>query len=292
MTQIFLFLDVFGRINFAFFTILKSFFGTFTNLFWSEGAGGSGHAQKSLVNIFSVIIILPLFSYLLLKTKNFKENKKTVIFLILSLLLILLNPQIRYTLTLSPIILLNLGKILNKKQFKIHIVFSILLSILVVIPYLIQINYITNAEEFTSSFTNLNKLHFSKENPNKIIQQDLEGIAKDFPNQSFIVVGPENFRDDYYAYLANLYWGYQIKEFVSVQDYELYLSNETLIFEKEFHPIPRIDTRREIWIKGGISSKIEDYSFVKYAISNETEIDLNGFNLVKSYKKLSVFEKI
>ena len=74
----------------------------------------------------------------------------------------------------------------------------------------------------------------------------------------------------------------------------LEMSGEKVIFEKEFHPYPNIDERREIWIKGGISKTTNDktdYNSVKYAISDKKEIDLNGFKLVKSYNLLNVFEK-
>ena len=100
--------------------------------------------------------------------------------------------------------------------------------------------------------------------------------------------------EDFYANLAVIYWGDQINEFISIQDYRLGMSGEKVIFEKEFHPYPNIDERREIWIKGGISKTTNDktdYNSIKYALSDKKEIDLNGFKLVKSYDMLNVFEK-
>ncbi len=276
--------------NFAFFTIFKSFTGGFVNLLWEGVSGRGGFGSKTFTYIFPVMIILPLFSYLLLKPKNFKENKRTIFFLILSLLLILSNPQIRYTLTLIPIILLNIGKILNKNQFKIQIIFSIILSILIITPYLVQIQYSTNAPEFTSVVENIRNLEISRENINEIKKQDLDNIARDFPHQSFIV---GNKADDYSA-LAHLYWGNRIKEFVSIQDYELFLENKSLIFEKQFHPIPNIENRREIWIKGGISKRTNDktdYNSIKYAISMTGPFKLKNFKLIKKYKILSIYKK-
>ncbi|MBU3906867.1 MAG: glycosyltransferase family 39 protein [Nanoarchaeota archaeon] len=274
--------------NFAFYGIFRNFFGGVLNVLGFTS--GTGATPKSMIAILSVLLLLPLFSYLLIKPKNFKENKKTVFFLVLSLLLILTNPQIRYTLILTPIILLNLQNILSKKQLKIQIVCSIIISLLVIMPYVIQISYSTNAQELTSFVSNLGNITLSKTFPEEIIRQDLNNIGKDFPNQRFIV---GNLPDDY-SYLAMIYWGDGIKEFISIQDYELYLQNKTVILEKEFHPILNIPERREIWIKGGISARINssELSSVRYAISSETETDLNDFRLVKSYKKLSVFEKV
>jgi hypothetical protein len=276
--------------NFAFFTMFKSFIGGLTNSFFGGISGTSGHTPKTFLNILSILLILPLFTYLVFIPKYFKENKKTCIFLILSLILIFSNPQIRYTLILAPIIILTFYKNLSEKSFRIIFVISIVISILVVIPYFIQIKYSTNGEEFTSLIGNIGNLKISDSFEKEVISEDLIKISKDFPNQTFIVGD----YDDYYSILAEAYWGEEIEEFVSIQDYNLFLKNETVIFEKEFHPIPTIKERREIWLAGGISKGSKDttdYNRINYAISSKTEMDLKGFNLVKSYKTLNVFEK-
>ncbi len=276
--------------NFPFFTIMKSFSGGIVNSLWA-GSLGSGHASKSFVNIFSVLIVLPFFSHLLLKSQNFKNDKKTILFLILSFLLILSNPQIRYLLILSPIILLKLGKIINKKQLKKYIIFSIFVSILVSTPYLIQIKYSTNSPEFNSLLDNLLNIEISEKNPEKIIIQDLKNIAEDFPNQRFLVGN----HPDESAFLARLYWGDGIQEFISRQDYDLYFNNQSVLFEKEFRPISNIKNRREIWIKGGISRKItefDNYENISLAIRINAPIDLQGFKLLKKYDLLYVSKKL
>ena len=127
-------------------------------------------------------------------------------------------------------------------------------------------------------------------NTEKLIQQDLVQISKEFSNQEFIV-GPLS---DDYAYLARLYWGDGINEFVSIQYYNLYLKNETILFQKEFHPIPNINERREIWINGGISKQtndLTDYGSLIYLISLDKNSYFEGFNLIKKYNSLSVFKK-
>ncbi len=255
--------------NFAFFTILKSFFGTLTNTIFGGITSISGHNPISFISILAVLITLPIMFYPLL-LKIYKKDKRTTIFLILSLLLILANPQIRYTLLLIPIILLKIKDNLTKKQFIFQIIFSLVISLIFITPYLLYIN---------NSFDNQEK-----------IQQDLDSIANDFPNQKFIVGN----KPDDYQYLAHLYWGNKIKEFISIQDYKLWLNNETIIFEKQFHPKTNINNRREIWIKGGLSlseKNTDNYSDINYAISSETQINLKNFKLIKSYKTLNVFHK-
>ena len=276
--------------NFPFFTILKSFMGGLVNSLWGGISGTSGHSSSNVFNILIVLIMLPVYSFLLLKLKYFRTNKKTVIFLILSLFLILLNPQIRYTLILTPIILLNLFDNLTERQFKIQVVISLVLSLLVITPYLIQINYETNGEDINLFVKNINSLELSETFTDNLLEEDLIMISKDFPNEKFVVGN----KDDSYLILADVYWGSGIDEFVSIQDYRLFLEGDEIIFEKEFHPKPNINNRREIWIKGGLSRNTvndKNLSSVKYAISDERQIDLNGFELVKSYNKLNVFKK-
>lgn len=277
--------------NFPFYSILKSFFGGITNSLWNGISGEGGHTKSTIMNIFLVILMLPLFSHKLLIKKKFIEDKKTSLFLIFSLFLILTNPQIRYTLILTPIIILFLLKDLSNKEFKIYSISSLILVLLVLAPYLIQINYSVNNEEFNSFIQNFNNLNISKENYNRIIIDDLKNISNDFPYETFVVGN----HVDYYGYLAYLYWGDKIKEFVSIQDYKLYLENKSVIFETEFHPTVNIQDRREIWIRGGISkiqNDLTDYPNIIYAISNEKEIDLNDFKLIKSYRTLNVFKKV
>ncbi len=276
--------------NFAFFTILKSFTGGFVNLLFS-GSIGSGHSAKTFMNIFSMLIFLPLFSFILIKKQNFSKNKKTTIFLILSILLFLTNPQPRYLLIIIPLILLDLGKIISQKQFKIQIIFSIILSLLVITPYVIQINYYTNSQEFTSLITNINKVEISKINPNELIIEDLNQMGRDYPSQIFLV-GPNS---DDYAFLARLYFGDKINEFVSIQDYNLFLQNKTTLFEKKFQPVPKINERRLIWIAGGIDANLREpplYENINYAISINESLNLQGFNLEKKYNFLYLYRKL
>ena len=276
--------------NFAFYSLVKTFAGGFVNSLWKGVTGERGHASFSLINSLFILVMLPLYSYLILNRKNYKQSNKSVIFIILSVILILKFPQIRYTLAIVPIILLNVFPSLTNKQFKIQITYSLVISLLVLTPYLMQVGHTTNAPELQSFIINFGHLEISDEIVDKVVEQDLINISHDFPNQTFVVGN----LDDSYMYPAMAYWGEDIKEFVSIQDYNLAMEGKAIIFEKEFHPIPNINDRREIWIKGGISKTSDDktdYNAINFAISEESEIDLNGFKLIKSYKKLNVFDK-
>ncbi|MEK6875354.1 MAG: hypothetical protein AABX30_01585 [Nanoarchaeota archaeon] len=271
--------------NFPFYTILKSFIGGIVNSLWS-GVIGSGHTPKTFVNVFCVLIIIPLYSWTLLTKENFNKDKFFLFFLLLSLLLILSNPQIRYTLIITPIILLKIGKLINEAQLKKYLYFSVILSILIIIPYLIQIKYSMNNSEFNSILEDINGTSIISIGQSEIIQGDLDAISRDFPNETFLV-GP--FPDDY-AILARLYSGNNIKEFVSMQDYKLYLKNETILFKKEFRPISNINDRREIWIIGGISAKMEEFEFsnITKGIGINSIINLNNSEFIKKYNVLYI----
>ncbi len=139
---------------------------------------------------------------------------------------------------------------------------------------------------------NFPNLKISKTNYEDLINQDLIQISEEYPNEIFIV---GNKPDDYQT-LANIYWGNQIKEFVSIQDYNLYSNDTNILIEREFRSGPKnINDRREIWIKGGIGKPINDltdYDTIKYAISLEKDLELEDFELIEKYHRLSLFGKI
>jgi len=89
--------------------------------------------------------------------------------------------------------------------------------------------------------------------------------------------------------------GKDIKEFVSIQDYELYFKNETSLFKKRFEPKPIIPDRRIIWIEGGISKNPNDntnYGNITLAISINEPLNEPGFRLIKKYNILYLSEKV
>ena len=135
---------------------------------------------------------------------------------------------------------------------------------------------------------NINNLNFSREFIKDLIKQDLIDITKEYPNQVF-VVGSYH---DSYQILADLYWGSDIKEFVSIQDYILFFANEPTISKKEYCSNVHIRERRDIcasiWIRKAFNDDT-DYNSIRYGISEENVLE--GFRLVKQYRVLSLFEK-
>lgn len=280
--------------NFAFLTTIKTFISGFVNLLFKGISGESGHTPKNFFTIFSIVLAMPLYFWSLYKPKFLKANKKIMIFISLSFLLILSNPQIRYTLAIIPIIITVLGDILNEIQFKRQIIFSILVILCFIVPYEIQVSYSVNNQpayaDFTYMLENTFSLNLSKAIPEQLIAQDLNKISIEYPDKVFVV---GNAPDDY-AYIASIYWGKDIKEFVSIQDYDMWKNNETVLFEKTFMPIPNIDDRRQIWVAGGINRNVNDktnFSSINYGIGVNEPLNLTGFELVKKYDALYLYKK-
>ncbi len=274
-------------LGFAFAGIARFFSGAIVAFFY-KGIYGSMF-NPNILYLLILFFIIPVFTYKLFSKESLSKNKKASIFLLISFLFILFNPQIRYLLLLVPIIILELTPRLNPQQFRKLMVISIIISLLVIIPYEIQIKYSLNAEEITGFISNINHLQLSPYS--NLLEKDLNSISKDFPNQVFIV---GNEPDDFQI-LASAYWGKDIKELVSIQDYQLYTQNSTSIFEKKFMPTPRINDRRQIWIAGGISKNIQDstnYSSISLGIGLNEPLNLTGFSQVKKYNLLYISQKM
>jgi hypothetical protein len=276
---------VFG---FAFAGIIRFLFGALSFILYG---GVYGATYKTFIfTAFLTALFIPFYSVLIFSKKNFLKYKKQVIFIGLSIMMILFNAQIRYTFFIFPMIILFLNKILNKKQIKIYLIFSLILSLIVIQPYLIQICGETNSEEFMTLVINFPNITFNSTFSEDIIKKDLDKISKDYPNEMFLV---GNAPDDYQS-LAMIYSGDEIREFVSIQDYNLFLENESNLFEKEFRPISNINNRREFWISGGIGKPIDDstdYESIEYAISLEGNLVLGDFKLIEEYSILRLFKK-
>jgi len=279
--------------NFAFYTVVKTTLSNLLATFLGGIYSDAGTSYK-LISFLLVFLAIPIYFWRFYSKKLFKKNKKTMIFLTLSILLILSNPQIRYTLTIVPVIILIMVQKLDKLQFKKQLIISAVILLLFINPYIIQISHNINGKTFgietTEFLRNINNLKFSPEFPSDLLEQDLAQISKDYPNQTFVV---GNAPDEYQA-LAHFYWGANIKEFVSIQDYELFLKNESILFEKTFMPQPNINCRRQFWIAGGLKKNENDntdYEGITLAIGVREPIELDGFNLSKNYTILYLSEK-
>ena len=253
--------------GFAFYTIVKSFMGTLANIAGGIYGSVAGHTALTLTGLVLILLSIPVYYWKFYLAGDFNENRKTMIFLSLCLLLILSNPQVRYIIALAPIMIVLVGKNINEKQFRVSLIVSVLVSLFFVAPYVAQ------ALDDRPGISVL-----------------IEDIAEIHSNETFVV---GNAVDDY-AFLARSYWGDGVAEFVSIQDYMAWESGNLVLLEKEWKLVPRIDDRRQIFISGGIQvneNDLTDYENIKYAIGFKEPISLEGFEVIARSGALFVSEK-
>lgn len=253
--------------GFAFYTIVKSFMGTLANIAGGIYERTAGHTALTLSALIFILLAIPIYYWKSYAPKNLKENKKTIIFLSLCLLLILSNPQVRYIIALAPIMVVLVAKEINGKQFRVSLIVSILVSLFFVAPYVAQA---------------------LDDRPD--ISVLIEDIVEIHQNETFVV---GNAVDDY-ATLARAYWGDEVVEFVSIQDYGAWESGNLVLLEKEWKPVPRIDERRQLFLSGGIQvneNDKTDYESIRYAIGINGPVELEGFEVVARAGALVVSEK-
>jgi len=277
--------------GFPFYSLIKFFSRAVTSSIYGSIYQGQGTlVARSFANYIAFLIIIPFFSYTLFSKKFFKQNKRIVIFLTFCFLFLLVNPQIRYLLFLWPMLMLYLPKNLTQKQFKIQFIIFLIISLLVINPYIIQTKYSTNTYEFSSLFSNIGNWKINQVDIGELVKEDLNEIIKDYPNEIFVI---GNKAEDY-RFLAYLYWGENVKEFVSIQDYNLYLKNDTTLFEKKIKFIPKIKDRRQIWLAGGMDKNENDeteYEKITLGIGVEEPIEIEGFEPIKKFNSLYLSEK-
>lgn len=275
-------------LGFAFVGIMRYFFGVVSASFFG-GIYGTMSASSIIPRIITLLLFLPLFSYKILSREEWNWNRKAVIFIVLSVLLLIKQTQVRYLLLIYPIILLEIHRKMSSSDLKKQIIFSLCVILIVLVPYAIQMRYSTNNQEASSFIFNAGDLKIS-ENQDDLILEDLKSISADFPNSVFVVGN----KPDDYAILAHIYWGSKISEFASIQDYSLYFQNKTSLFEKKFMPSPKIQERRQIWIAGGISKNENDntdYNSIRLGIGLGEPINLPDFKLIRKYNFLYLSEK-
>ncbi|MEK6894949.1 MAG: hypothetical protein AABX48_00325 [Nanoarchaeota archaeon] len=280
--------------NFALFSIMKSFLGTLANAFlFGRGTSYAGGLFNKIILLLLILVSIPLYYWKNYSIENLKQNKKTIIFLTLCLLLIFINPQVRYVFSIFPILLLTGIKYIDQKRMKKQIIFSLVISLIFIFPYVVQFYYHPNTldgRDITYILQNPENPNLSSISRESIISSDLDKIAVDFKNESFIVGN----LDDDYRKLAHIYWGSGINEFISIQDYQLFLENNSKILSKKFEPIPNINERRLIWFAGGIDGNNlhENLNNVNYAITFGDDFRYSNFELYKKYEGLYVWRKI
>jgi hypothetical protein len=221
-----------------------------------------------ILYLISIFIISPLL-YKLYKL-NIKENKKELIFLILSAILLIYPNyfQVRYLLVISPLIIILISRLINKKELIISIIISLFVIGIAVYPFFID-----------------------KED--KLMEQDLNNIAKEYPNKSFIS-GTSNYFVDSFVF-STLYWGKDIKEFITFDEYDMSKTNKSIFSEYELEAKPKINILKKMkLILLYERTDNRNYNDIDYLIAYKDDkypSPPKEFKLVKEYNVLKLYKK-
>jgi hypothetical protein len=275
------------------YTLLKTLSGTFVIML--GGSVGALHSEETLewLRIVLVLAVFPVSFWLLYRTRMFMKHWREGLFLSLSLLVILSNPQLRYTLVLVPIAVLVSYTFIPARYYRNALLLSGALALFVSVPYLFQINgsltpYLGGVE-ITGVLEQRDSLHYRSSWPGHDIAESLRIITIRYPNERFLV-GPDA---DSYQTLAHLAWELPIAELVSMQDYAYVIENRSSYYEKTIHSTPRISERRLLTITGALKANpaVLDIASVEYALGIDTPVTAFGFREIVREGRIYLSQK-
>lgn len=134
--------------------VLRATFATFTGLFLHGIYKNLVPVSVNPMFLISLILLIPFCVYKIFSRQNWDKMRSSVICISLLLLMLLFYAEIRYLIILAPIILFEATPLLSKLQLRRHLIISLILILFVITPYIIQINYSTNAPEFKDFLRN------------------------------------------------------------------------------------------------------------------------------------------
>lgn len=259
------FLIDFYYFNFPFFTSVRGF-GSNILFFLDKAEIIPGPEPSRFLLIISLLLIISPLIFKLYKL-NFRKYRHEVIFLALSTILFFMNLDLRYFITISPMFILLLTPNLTKTEIKLHYIISIFLIII-----------------FTASYFGATD--------DSLIAKDLKQIEKDSDSEIFIV-GTEGVSEEQAMDLSTLYWGSKIKKFVTYTDYKLSLDDENVYREYSLETSNKINELRKMKISiTYLRSDDNDYSDIKDLIIIGDALPPEGFELVKAYNILRLYQKV
>lgn len=211
-----------------------------------------------------------------------KKHWREGLFLGLSLLVILSNPQLRYTLVLTPVAVLLSYALLPQRYYRNALLLSGALALFMSIPYVFQIPGSLTSDlagiEITGVLEQRPALHYTSTWPAHEVQESLRVLATRYPHERFLV-GPDA---DSYQTLAHGAWNLPITELVSMQDYAYAVENRSSYYQKSIRSTPRIPERRILDLTGTLRANpsiLPTVAEVRYALGIDAPITEYGFTL-------------
>ena len=248
--------------GFPFYSYIRIFGAASTILI---GLNYGGDISLRLEALLSLIIISPLLFFIY--KINFKNYKRETIFIVLSVVFLFVYQfLLKYLLFISPLIIIMLATILDKKRVFLHCLISLVLIILLTYSYF-------------------------GENRDTYMMNDLKSIKEDF-GFTEIISGRMNNGGIGASDLNTLYWGNDLWIY-SGDDYYNYLNNKTITSEYSLVIKPKIkDISKSLTIKSTLEmDDMQDFDDLPVVSNDNIESVPSDYELIKCYKILCVYEK-
>jgi hypothetical protein len=262
------------------YTLFKTLSGTLLIMAGGSIAPLSSEIVFPWLRRILVLLALPLSCWLLVRTQKQSGTWRAQAFLGCSLLIILANPQLRYTIVLAPLAVLFSYSLLSEKYYRTILFLSGALCLFVSIPYLAQINGSLHAHptgvEITALLEQHTAFHYRQGWEEDMLMTSLARVVARYPNERFIV-GPD---PDSYQLLAHGAWHLPLTALISIQDYDAYASQKTILYQKTLASEPQIQERRLLTLKGTLEvnpALFADFAEIRYALGIDSPVVIPGF---------------
>lgn len=217
--------------------------------------------------IFGLIIITP---FLFKIYKSYPRYKQETIFVILAGVFSVIYTVQSYYLLIAPLAFVILN--LKRKEIIVHSVLSVVIILTIITGH---------AEVETESYFGNTK--------DIIMQQDLKQINQDFLYTEYLAGDVS--KDFSVAELNINYWDNNLY-FVSVEDYKLYLENETNKVDYKLEVEPKINTMRDkLILNAQLTIDTEQDFDLPLITRRDIEVGFEEYSLTKCYQLLCVYEK-
>ncbi len=207
--------------------------------------------------LISLALVISPFLFKIYKISR-KKYSSEILFLALATILFLLNYEIRYFITISPLVILLLSTVLKKNDYIVHCGISLILIVV-----------------FTSSYFGITDDY--------LIKQDINEIAASYPGTAFIV-GTEGVSEEQAMDLSTLYWGKEIPRLVTYRDWKMDVQGERVYKEYSIESDAKINELRKMKLSiSYLQSDDVDNSGLKDLLIIGDAPPPEGFKLVKKY---------
>ena len=209
------------------------------------------------VFLISLALVISPFIFKLYQVSR-KKYRNELLFVVLATLLFFLNYEIRYFITISPLILLLLSTVLKKNDYIIHCGIAAIMIVVFTAPYF----------GVTDDY---------------LIRQDMQEIAENNPGTEFIV-GTEGVSEEQAMDLSTLYWGRDIPRLVTYRDWKMDVQGWQAYKEYSVESNAKINELRKMRLSiAYLQSDNQDDSGLADLLVIGDAPQPEGFELVKKY---------